>query len=238
MSTPPSLRGSTTSLPLPSPSPLARNSTDDLQELKDIEQEERQDEARIDPLAGVPELVTFVAEYELDRYDGLKLVADSVAQQRQVASRALISHPVNLAVFVAVLAAAVSQLYKTPADLPLVLTTFGGLSMVGLVAVRYLTGRYIFLAESINWEWLGDDTLLITKFGDQVIGALVLAWVSAEGKRRRKGGRGSIRAWTVKLKYRGKGVGTALLEEAAKLTGERGGECIEFAEDHARRIPP
>ena len=45
-----------------------------------------------------------------------------------------------------------------------------------------------------------------------------------------------MRGWTVKLKYRGKGVGKGLLEEAVKVAGERGADGIVFAADHASKF--
>ncbi|KAI1011936.1 hypothetical protein LB503_004267 [Fusarium chuoi] len=41
-----------------------------------------------------------------EKKDALKLIADSVAQQRQTASRAMIFHPIPLSVFIAILAIA------------------------------------------------------------------------------------------------------------------------------------
>jgi GNAT superfamily N-acetyltransferase len=37
----------------------------------------------------------------------------------------------------------------------------------------------------------------------------------------------------VRLKYRGKGVGEGLLEEAVKVAGERGADGVVFERDHA-----
>jgi GNAT superfamily N-acetyltransferase len=37
----------------------------------------------------------------------------------------------------------------------------------------------------------------------------------------------------VRLRYRGKGVGAALLEDAVKEARKKGAESLEFAEDHA-----
>ena len=109
--------------------------------------------------------------------------------------------------------------------------------MVALATVRYVTRDYIFHAEELKWEWLGDDSVLVTKYGNDVIGTVVLGWEKGEkGTRRKKSGKGIIRGWTVRLKYRHKGVGRALLEEAVKLVNERGGDGIEFAEDHASML--
>lgn len=144
-------------------------------------------------------------------------------------------------------------LYKTRGDVGLVITTAGGLSMAMLVAVRALSGGYLSEAEKINFDFLrnpetGDEDILIgSKFGDELIAALALRLerpggggaVSASGKKKGranlKGGKGVIRAWTTRLRYRGKGVGQELLEEAVRITRESCGKDAEvgFAADHA-----
>ncbi|KKY15076.1 putative gnat family [Diplodia seriata] len=199
-----------------------------------------------DPLANVPELATVAAVDDEDKTTALKLVADSVAQQRQAASWALLSHPAVIGGYVLMLGLLYKYMYKQPGDVPLLFTTGAGVTMACLVAVRLLTSGYIRHAESVNWSFLdeGADSVIITRFGGQVIGALVLGWAgpSSTGNKaaRRRKGKGVIKAWTVKLRYRGKGVGTGLLEEAVKETVRRGGEGVEFAEDHAnsRRFLP
>lgn len=168
--------------------------------------------------------------------DALKLVADSVAQQRQTASRILIFHPINMAVFAAVIALMIQWLYKTPSDAAILLCTGAGVAMSCLVAVRKFTNDYLTLAEEIDWAWLGDDQVLITKFGDEVIGTCIVGWEKGEGRgNRKKKGRGVIRAWSVRLRYRGKGVGTALLEEAVRSVEKKGGDEIVFSDDHASK---
>jgi len=71
-----------------------------------------------DPLAGVPALTTYVADDAPDRVAALKLVADSVAQQRQAASRALLSHPANVGAFGLVLAAVAQGLVAWKREWP------------------------------------------------------------------------------------------------------------------------
>jgi hypothetical protein len=190
----------------------------------------------IDPLAGVPTLNTFVATSSQDRHDALRLVADSVAQQRQMASRAVISSPLTSATFIALTILVSNLLVREKGDWALVFTTMGGIVMAGLVGVRWMVGPYLVQAENIaRWEWLGDDTIISTKYGDKTIGTLVLGWEGESGKKNNKkkgkGGKGVVRAWTVSLKYRGKGEGRMLLEEAAKVVQQRNGDGLAFEEN-------
>jgi GNAT superfamily N-acetyltransferase len=170
------------------------------------------------------------------------MVADSVAQQRQIASKILIFHPANLAVYFLALAVMAQYLWKSHSDLLLLGITAGGLTMAALVAVRLAVGGYLNYAEEINMDWLGDDKVIVVTWGEEIIGALVLGWAdNSEGAKkrgtRRRRGKAVVRAWTVRLKYRGKGVGEGLLEEAVKIAGERGADGIIFDRDHASKFP-
>ncbi|KAF2873415.1 acetyltransferase [Massariosphaeria phaeospora] len=195
---------------------------------------------------GLPSLTTYTAEFEDDRVDGLHLVADSVAQQRQITSKMLIFHPANLAGYFLVVAIVMQYMWRAYDDILVLGTTVGGITMAFLVAVRWAAAGYINLAEDISWEWLGEDRLIIVKWGEEVIGALVLGWAAENdaGKKRgggrRRRGKAIVRAWTVKYKYRGKGIGEGLLEEAVKIAGERGSDGIVFDQHHAnsKRILP
>jgi GNAT superfamily N-acetyltransferase len=186
-------------------------------------------------------LTTYTPEDEDERYDGLRLVADSVAQQRQVASKMLMANPVNLAAYFLVVAIAAQYLWKTYDDLLILGTTIGGITMIALAAIRMAVGGYLALAEEINWDWVGEDRLIVVKWGNEIIGALVLGWAdNSEGAKkrgtRRRRGKAVVRAWTVKLKYRGKGIGEGLLEEAVKVAGEKGADGIVFDRDHASKF--
>lgn len=121
--------------------------------------------------------------------------------------------------------------------------------MTMLVSVRAMTGGYLAEAEKMTWAFMsnpetGEDDLLIgSKWGQDVIGALVLrlerpggAASKKKGKAAKGGkGKGIIRAWTTGLKFRHRGIGTGLLEEAVRITRERLGKDAEvgFAADHA-----
>lgn len=224
MSTPPSMGASTASLLPPSPLSGPAESPD----------------PNTDPLAGVPELHSYIAHGEEDRTAALKLVADSVAQMRQTANMALISHPLNLALAVGLLSLLARYVYDSKRDWSLMGTSCAGVLMALLALCRWLTQGYLHTAEDVDWSWVRGGDVFVTKFGHEIIGAAVVEWVSGESSRqkRKKAWRGEIRAWTVRLKYRGKGVGTALLEDVVKEAGRKGAESLEFAEDHASEYLP
>jgi hypothetical protein len=87
--------------------------------------------------------------------------------------------------------------------------------MAVLLGVRYATGGYIELAEDVGtWKWFDkgnapgkEDDLILSKFGEEPIGALVLRGVKSDdgsnaGSSRKKrqntaGMKGIIRGWTV-----------------------------------------
>jgi GNAT superfamily N-acetyltransferase len=244
----PNFRGGNPSgFPLPPPSPLSFSTVSNTYNphpspaADDIMSTPSTQIAPKAPIDDIPKLTYFTAETEDDRVEALRLVADSVAQQRQSASRTLIFHPINLAIYFLVIGILAQYMWKAKEDLLLFGTTIGGVTMIGLAAVRMAVGGYLALAEGINWEWLGDDRLIVVKWGEEVIGALVLGWAdNSEGARkrgtRRRRGKALVRAWTVKLKYRGKGVGEGLLEEAVKIAGERGADGIVFDADHASKF--
>ncbi|KAF2994516.1 hypothetical protein E8E13_002965 [Curvularia kusanoi] len=195
------------------------------------------------PTNEIPQLSTYTASTPDDRIDGLNLIADSVAQQRQVASKTMIFHPVNLAALGVVMAVVAQYMLRAHGDYFVFGTTAGGIVMAFLIAIRWATGGYLMLAEEVGAEWLGDDRVIVAKWGEDVIGALVLGWAdgdAAKKRGRRRRGKAIVRGWTVKLKYRGKGVGEGLLEEAVRVAGEKGADGILFAADHAnsKRILP
>lgn len=190
-----------------------------------------------DAMADVPELKSYMTDDDEEKVTAMKLVADSVAQMRQGANRALIFHPLNMAVAIAVASLIARFMINRKHDVITVATTCSGLLMVCLALCRFATQGYIVAAEAINWEWLGNADVIVTKFGDELIGTVIIDWLSGESRqRRKKAWRGEIKGWAVRLKYRGKGVGTALLEDAVKEFRKRGAETIEFAEDHASKF--
>ncbi|KAL1873802.1 hypothetical protein VTK73DRAFT_765 [Phialemonium thermophilum] len=234
----------------------------------------------------IPPLSLDILTKREDKADALRLVADSVAQQRQQASRNVIFHPICLAVLVA----ALSLVYRYTwlggrRDLGMCLLLGSSVVITYLMAVRFLTAPYLRLAESVGWSWLEaddgkEDTIIGMRFGSEMVGALVLRLEqsgaapgssspsssapsaavggpkkrashskrgsgssgtggagggSASGSGGNGTGRGVIRAWTTKLRFRGRGVGGDLLQEAVRVTRETYGRDAEvgFAQEHA-----
>lgn len=225
---------------------------------------------------GIPILSTFLADDDDSRAEGLHIIADSIAQQRNIASRSVIFHPATFGVY-AVVVALLRQFFYDSAttDWIRVTMTLLGVVMAMLGAIRLMCGPYIFEAERVGtWKWLDQgrsaeeeektglrvlgtqDDILLTKFGDEFIGAIIYRGVqpitnpgspNGSKKSRRtpsssKSTRMVIRGWSVKQKYRRKEVGSALLEDAIKSAREKGWttDGIEFAEDHAnhKRVLP
>ena len=213
---------------LPPPSPLAQAIDGSMDQGDRVPPE--------DPLADVPELKTYLTEDEDERIAAMKLVADSVAQMRQTANTALIFHPLNLAVMVAIVAVVARFVYNWRGDVVLAGMSSSGVIMAVMASYRFVSHDYIPAAEAINWEWLGDADVIVTKFGDEVIGTVMMDWVTGEKKRNKKAWKSEIKAWTVRLRYRGKGVGSSLLEEAVKEAKKNGAENIQFAEEHASKL--
>ncbi|KAI3402194.1 hypothetical protein diail_123 [Diaporthe ilicicola] len=230
-------------VPQTSSSPLANHVTDA------NEASSPQPEANLDD---IPPLSLDVLTTRNDKVEALKLVADSIAQQRQRASLGLVFHPLLVSGLVASLALTYQVAWARKAqrdrDFGVALTLFAGVIMAYLLAIRFFTSGYIQIAEALKWDWLvspdtGDEDVVIgTRFGSEIIGALFLRLEPSAASPRKKrgsqnlrGGKGVIRAWTTKLRYRGKGVGVDMLQEAVRITREKCGKDAEvgFAAEHA-----
>jgi hypothetical protein len=210
-----------------------------------------QDEAPLtpNPLDSIPQLTTKTLTSASDKVAALKLVADSIAQQRQLAANAVIFHPLIVAAYLLILAITSQFIYKARGEIPVIITTCSGITMALLVGVRAWVSGYITLAEEFSSSFVESEdgeqnTIIGSRYGEGIIGALILRIErngngNGNGKKKSKscktGGRGLVKAWTTKQKYRGAGVGTELLEEAVRLTREKLGNSAEigFAAEHA-----
>ncbi|KAB5572434.1 hypothetical protein GE09DRAFT_668661 [Coniochaeta sp. 2T2.1] len=203
----------------------------------------------------IPPLTLDILTTTPEKISALKLVADSIAQQRQLASRALVFHPLCLTVLAGLLAGAyqIAWVRGDRRDLGTLVTLCSGAVMSYLMAIRYAATGYIRLAEGVGYDFLQtddgvgeEDLVLGSKYGGEVVGALVLrlepaAHSNSNNSKKKsraaalKGGKGVIRAWTTRMRYRGKGLGGDLLREAVRITKERCGRDAEvgFAREHA-----
>lgn len=235
---------------LPGPSPLGRTLTS----AKRPASPQRQPA----DLDDIPPLSLDVLSSRNDKVGALKLIADSIAQQRQRAAASLIFHPLLVSGLALALAITYQVAWARRAaadrDFALAMTLAAGVVMAYLLAARFAAHGYIQLAEDLRYDFLrapdagGDEDIVIgARFGSELIGACVLrlepALPGSPRKRNNRshhhqtlrGGKGVIRAWTVRLRYRGRGVGQDLLHEAVRITRERCGREAEvgFAAEHA-----
>ncbi|CUS10116.1 unnamed protein product, partial [Tuber aestivum] len=162
------------------------------------------------------------------------LLTDSVAQLRSTLTLSLLYSQPHLTLPPTLLTAV--YLLRTQEHLSMTVILFAGYVIAVLSACGYLSYGYIERA-----EWMGSQSGLAATFGGdrkrEVVGALwgeeIIGVVIFE----REGGDevGVIYGWTVRLRYRGKGVGRGLLEKVAEVCGGR----VRFAEDHVHsyRLP-
>ncbi|KAG6009140.1 hypothetical protein E4U21_003209 [Claviceps maximensis] len=203
-----------------------------------------------DSRESIPSLTFRVLTSELEKQEAMRLVTDSIAQQRQVASFSVIAHPACLTGLVA----GCVSIYRLNAqrDFGTALIMMCGLVLAYLAAVRLLTANYIRLAESIKWkQWIArpdgnDDYVVAAQFGDEIIGTLVLRIVESAGSTKTtrsssvKSGSGVIRAWTTRYKYRNKGIGGDMLRLAVLTTRSKCGNDapVTFDDKHANSARP
>jgi hypothetical protein len=163
----------------------------------------------------------------------LRLIPDSIAQQRQLAVRAIVAHPTTLAAVAAALAAVVS-LEHPRLDTGTRLLAAAAVGMIVLLAARAAAGGYISAAEAFRVREYStpDDVVFGARLGEgaeaQWVGVLVLRM-----DEQRK--RGVVRAWTTKLRYRRRGLGGDMaalaVEEIRRRCGE--GAVVVVDEEHA-----
>lgn len=206
-----------------------------------------------DLLKDLPPLTTKPLSSEEDLKEALHLITDSLAQQRQVASKSIIVSPAFLSTWVGILAWLFHLNYRSPSDLGIIATTGSGITMALLLVVKYMCEGYVRHAESVAGEGLlwfanqkkseSDDILVLgTKYGDELIGTLVLRLppAPAKGEDEEEPPKVEIVAWTVKLKFRHKGIGRGLLESAIKTASEHYKTSFKFGfareHVHSKRV--
>ncbi|EGR51960.1 uncharacterized protein TRIREDRAFT_56026, partial [Trichoderma reesei QM6a] len=174
-----------------------------------------------------------------DKVAGLNLIADSIAQMKQRAAHSMVFHPLCITLLFLTWAAIYRWAYEpATADPSMALLLSCGVTMTYLTAIRYFTDGYVSLAENLRWSWLEGpgsvegDFIIGARYGGALIGVLVLR---LEPRFSFRGGKGVIRAWTTRLRYRGKGIGRDLLDGAIRIVKDRCGKDAEvgFAQEHA-----
>lgn len=178
-----------------------------------------------------------------EKKDALKLVVDSVAQQRQIASRAIIFHPLSLAVLSTVLAVA-HYAAKIGNDFSFMLITYPSIVLTYLVATRHLSSAYIRIAEDTDWRgWLKnedgvEDTIIGARYGKDIIATVIVRFDNPSHESGNN--KALIRGWTTRNKYRRRGLGGDMLRETVKIAKQmQDRDCIvEFADDHANSSLP
>lgn len=205
-------------------------------------------------LDDLPPLTTKPLVSDNDRKEALLLITDSIAQQRQTASQSIILSSLFISAWLAMLATLTKIKYHVLSDLGIIATTGSGITMALLLFVRWCSDGYVSHAESVASQGLawfeeqkkgphgeaeGELIVLGTRYGDDLIGALAMRLPSALSLPSSSQfydalPKVEILAWTVKLRFRHKGIGRGLLEEAVKIARARCGRDVKisFARDH------
>ena len=170
----------------------------------------------------------------------LHLISTSLNEQRYLATKAFLTHQITIAT----LLLSTSILYKLTSP-PLLLLLLALTTFLALTTLYIITLPYGHLALDIDTDWLNtiprknthghgkceDPIVLVSRWGDQMIGTLVLRVVKRERK-------AYVRAWTVDRAFRKRGVGSALLEEAVRVAWGKGARCVVFEERHVSTSIP
>ncbi|KAJ5633273.1 hypothetical protein N7490_009612 [Penicillium lividum] len=125
-------------------------------------------------------LETTLATTEQDLICSLHLIADSIAQQRQVASRSILHNPFYWAILILFFEYLFRVLWITPADWILVLILWICCVIFTLSAIKMWTGGYLDEAERVGrWSWLFGGKW-IGNFTEQEVFA-PLQWTLCQG---------------------------------------------------------
>ncbi|KAM5444415.1 hypothetical protein MferCBS31731_000935 [Microsporum ferrugineum] len=204
-------------------------------------------------------LSVFPTQSENEVASALGIISESVVQQRQLAARAIISHPGVLAAGILFFLSSAKIIYSgSPADLILILSVWTLSILVAILVVRFMVKGYLDqIRETRDVNWLSQDSvhglshrrdevfIARDEDGGDVVGVLVMRicktvtdastpGVRPRSARRKSSARwtGIIRAWAVKQPARSNGVGTKLLEEAIANCRLRTLDGPMFADDH------
>lgn len=192
----------------------------------------------------IPPLTLSLLTAPADKSDALTLITDSVIQQRHQTALSLLSHPLVLTLLATLLLTIHQYAYIPHApSFRLALLLVLALLLTFTLVIHRLSSGYLRAAAAFRPA--PGDILIGARRGSVLVGALILhlePTVTSPGRGKKhqrtasmRGGKGVIRAWTVRRGYRGQGFGGGLLREAVRLTRERcgGGAEVGFAAGHA-----
>lgn len=147
------------------------------------------------------EATTYIARTDEDLIPALHLISDSVAQQRQIAARSLLLHPVCWLPIIASIPYLIVERAHDSSDWLVILIIIACIMTVVMTIVKIIVRGYLDEAEKVGrWSWLyghrwiktrmgnmcraekagrhprdeRDDYVFITRLGKEVIGAVVL----------------------------------------------------------------
>ncbi|KAJ5118373.1 hypothetical protein N7448_010081 [Penicillium atrosanguineum] len=156
-----------------------------------------------DPLPSTDpnETTTYIARTDEDLIPALRLISDSVAQQRQLAARSLLLHPVCWLPIIASIPYLIVERAHDSSDWLFILITIACIMTTVMTVIKIIVRRYLDEAEKVGrWSWLyghrwiktrlgnlcraekagrysrdeRDDYVFITRLGKDIIGAVVL----------------------------------------------------------------
>lgn len=203
------------------------------------------------PLDDIPELSLDLLRTEEEQEEGLDLLAATVAGMRTPATVTVMSHPSCLVPLTTFLSVIYYTRYTIPGHFKVTACCTYGSVFIYILLIWCLARPYKTFAKDINRAWLDEegpdrDIMVGARGKDNKLAGVVVLRLSPKlvptgGRRHRtrslsfKGGRGLIRAWAVRRKSRGRGVGKELLQEAVRITRDRCGKDAEvgFVQDHA-----
>ena len=100
-------------------------------------------------------VTTSIATEREDLIAALKLIAESIAQERQVAARSIIHHWLSWVLMGIVFAGIFLVMYNDPSDCGRIILTCTGALVVALLLIRNFVAGYLDLAENTGtWKWL------------------------------------------------------------------------------------
>ena len=212
----------------------------------------------------LPALTLEPTTIRAERVAALRLISNSIAQQRQALNRRILSHWYFLAPAGAFVAIVAGVNYRHDHGLATLVIILAAVLMALFSLVLRFSHDYVEHAEAIGCEagyarFIGDSgpegdgaVVIVARWNGRVIGAVVLRNVAAAAAAAATPARWEVWAWTVELRYRGKGLGkdlvfhlsaqlneanTVQLKTAVAVAHEKSAKSgpvqIEWAKDHA-----